>query len=154
VHCTTPKADAAIIPFAQGFQDATVFAAYRALEAAQHDLALAIPLLALPVAQGSTVANVAVPLNLATAPQPSDVTVSTTAAGLTIAVNAVTTVADIVTLIVTISATATAPLGDCGVTVAVAGMSGSSQPALGLLTVVAASAAPAPQRLARAGGRA
>jgi hypothetical protein len=156
VGCTTPKPDAQVVPFAQGMQDAGVYTAYRALETAQNELTLAIPILAFPVAQGSTVTNVAVPLNLGDPPAASAVSVTTTAAGVTVSVDSVVMISQIVTLIVTVTADAAAPLGDCGVSVTVSGMAASNQPALGLLTIAppAASASKAAPRPVRTGGRA
>lgn len=157
VACTLDTPDAQIIPWAQALQDAAVFNAYRNLEAAQNEIAMSVPVLALPVVQGTTVGNLAMPLNLANAVPASAVTVTTTAAGVDVEVDSVTEIAGMVTLMVTITASSEAALGDAGIFVAVSGSPSSSEPALGLLTIVAgtgSSAARARRRLGRPGVRA
>lgn len=140
VSCTTSTPDAEMVPAAQALQPLPVFTAYRKMEAAQNELPLSVPVLAYPIAQGATVNGVALPLNLGTAP--TEATVKTTNPNVTITTDQITTIASIVTLIVTVSASAQAAVGDCGVFVTVPGQPTSPEPALGLLTVTPRTTSP------------
>jgi hypothetical protein len=134
--CMVPRTDAETIPCAQALQPLPVFTAYRDMEQAQNDLLMAVPVLALPIAQGGTLTEIALPLNLAS--EPKSATVTTTNPHVTVTVNRITTIAGFPTLIVTLVAAASAAVGDCGVFVAVPGQPTSPEPALGLLTVTPA----------------
>jgi hypothetical protein len=131
--------DNQVMPAAQALQDRAVFEAYRTVEAAQHERLLSIPILALPIAQGATLRNIVLPLNLEQ--PPASATVTTTNPKVTVAVTDIAVVESMASLIVTIAA-AGAPTGDCGITVSVPGHPVSPTPVLGLLTVVPSSQRP------------
>lgn len=146
VNCTTSLPDDQVSPCAQALQALEVFKAYRALELAQNELVMSVPVLALPIAQGATLEQLALPLNLSAAPASADVT--TTNPQVTVAVDEITTIDGMVTLIVTLSAADAAAVGDCGIVVSVSGQPISQAPALGLLTVTPA-VLPAPAAVAQ-----
>lgn len=149
VGCTADLPEAQVIPWAQALQDVRVFGAYRNLESAQNELPMSVPVLALPVAQGATVGHLALPLNIGSPPASPDlVTVTVTTPGVSIAVDSIATDNQIVTLIVTVTASSSAAVGDCGIIVDIQGSPTSPEPAIGLLTIIpaASSAASAPSR--------
>jgi hypothetical protein len=138
--CTKQKLKpAATVNF---LQDARLFAAYRAVEASAGEDPLSIPILSLSVAQGSTLSNVAVGLNVNDMPTTTTFTVN--GGGVAITVTDSTTIASIPVLLVIIAVEADAAVGDREILVNVPGQPSSPQPAIGLLNVVKAATPVAP----------
>jgi hypothetical protein len=121
-------------------QDAQVYAACRDLETQQNEIPFSIPVLSLAVPRGATTGDVALALNTGDTPQDAQVTVE--GGGVTVTVTGQTPGGGVPALLVSITVTADAALGDRGVSVTVPNQPSSSQAAIGLLNVVEAEAAP------------
>jgi len=127
------------IPSASALQDLGVFNAYRLAEAQANELPLSIPVLALPIAAGTSVNNIALATNLAE--PPASASVGATGTGVSFTVTGMKMISGIAVLIVSIAVAADAVPGDYGVFVTVPGSPTSPQPAVGLLTVAPAGGA-------------
>ena len=143
VTCTAPATS--ITPAAQGLQPASVFTAYRTLEAASGELLFSVPVLALLVGQGTTLPDVALWLNV---DPPSDLRTLAVSAGegVTITVTDTATLAGVPVLLATVVVAPHAAPGDRDIRVIITGNPESRYPVSGLLAVTAGSA----QRLTRA----
>jgi hypothetical protein len=115
-------------------QDRAMFAAYRNLEQAANVRALALPALALPVARGTTVHQVALLLNTQTTP--NQTTIAVDGGGVGMAVTGTFAVGAMQAFVVSIAVASDAALGDRAIRVSAPGYPSSPYPALGLLYVV------------------
>jgi hypothetical protein len=115
-------------------QDKAMFLAYRALEKASAVRLLSLPALALPVARGTTMHQVALLLNTQTTP--AQTTISVDGSGIGIAITGCFAVDGIQAFVVSIAVASDAALGDLAIRISAPGYPPSPYPAQGLLYVV------------------
>lgn len=137
-------------PAVAALQSLPVFTAYRALELANKEDTLSIPILAFALAPGQSMHNVALLLNNAQTLPGASFTVPE--GGVSIEVTgtqAMPPAAQMSVYLVTVTASADARPGDRSILASVPGMAPTDQPALGLLTITAGAAVTLPKPPAR-----
>lgn len=130
-------------PSVSAIQSYPVFTAYRDQEAASNELPLSIPILAYALAPGQVVENVALLLNTGEAPDGAVFTVPEGGVSILVQGTQPLPSAGMTVYIVTLTASPNAQTGDRTVLASVPGMPATSQAAIGLLTVAAATPAAA-----------
>ena len=134
VACTASNQNPAVSVSA--IQSLSVFQAYRALELQMNEIPFSVPILALRVAPGATLTNMAIALNIGVPDSPQSAQITVQGGGVSIDITGQATApGNIPVLTATITVDSNATPGPRGILANVPGMPSLTQPALGLLVV-------------------